>query len=72
MHVGGQAIKHSVQSLMNFLGFDELIVVEDECNRPTELGNIIDQQRQNAIDGQRLRGLNRSEGIITNSLIYGH
>ena len=64
MHVVGQMLDQEGHTVVDGLGIDEMIVVEDNRKRICKCRDIVDQCRQDGCDGWRLQGLQESERAI--------
>ena len=54
------------QGLVNRLGIDRVVVVQHENERVREGGDVIEQGRQDRVDGRWLRRLQHTQGTLSN------
>ena len=63
---GGRCSTQKGEGLVNRLGIDQVVVVQDEDERVREGGDVIEQGRQDRVDGRWLRRLQHTQYTLSN------
>ena len=59
MHLGWQVLDQKGQGIVNWLGINHMVVIQDEDEIALDDSNFIEQGCQNRFDWRWLRGLER-------------
>src|SRR3954469_20794679 len=66
MELRRQVFDEKGEGLINGLGIDRVVVVQDEDERVREGGDVIEQGRQDRVDGRWLRRLQHTHYTLSN------